>query len=127
MIDSAPPLVEYALAVSSSCATSPLASTPTNTPTFASASASRTLVVLALSITLEPLRRFPNNMLMWKTLCNLVTSSMIVGINAKLLTSDDYRVSGHDICRGGTFGDFSLVAFFIAASTSSLLRSLAAL
>ena len=41
MIDSAPPLVEYALAVSCSCATSPLASTPTKTPMLLFVSASR--------------------------------------------------------------------------------------
>ena len=53
------------------------------------------LLVLGLSMRFEPLRRFPNNMLLWKTGCDFVTSSFLIGINSALLGNhggfNDYR------------------------------------
>ena len=43
--------------------------------------------VLLVSNRVDELRRFPNNMLLWKTACDLVTSGCIVAINGAILAN----------------------------------------
>lgn len=81
-----------------------------------SLSAACCMVVLLLSSQIEPLRRFPNNMLMWKTACDLVTSCCLVGMNAAMYGNGDDQKAGHDLCKTGGAGQFSLLAFLISAS-----------
>ena len=73
------------------------------------------VVVLGVSATYEQLRRFPNNMLLWKTGCDLITSVVLVGVNIALLTMPQ-RTSverGARICQNGALAGiagFSLLA-----------------
>ena len=80
-------------------------------------SAACCLVVLGLSACLEPVRRFPKNMLLWKTACDLVASANLIGLNAALVArGEDYRITGHEICAVSLAGHYSLSAFVTGAS-----------
>lgn len=56
---------------------------------FSTISAVCCLVVLFTAVRFKSLRRFPANMLLWKTVCDLITSVVIVGINISLLRRGD--------------------------------------
>lgn len=74
------------------------------------------LVVLGVSAKVEPLRRFPNNMLLWKTACDLITSTVLLAINASLLLMPQESVMerGATICRNGLLA--GLMGFSLLAS-----------
>ena len=61
------------------------------------------VIVLGLAMSFPALRRFPANMLLWKTLCDLVTSCIVVGINASLLSRPSANIveNGEHLCSGG--------------------------
>ena len=69
------------------------------------------LIVLIVSAKIPTLRKYPANMLMWKTGCDLLASLVIVGINGSLLTmraadpstsSSSIDVAhGAELCEGG--------------------------
>ena len=74
------------------------------------------LVVLGVSAQIEQLRRFPNNMLVWKTACDLLTSVVLLAINISLLVlpQPDVMERGAIICSNGLLA--SLVGFSLLAS-----------
>ena len=47
------------------------------------------LAVIGISLRFPSLRKFPSNMLLWKTACDLMTSLVILGINVSLLLGED--------------------------------------
>ena len=60
------------------------------------------LAVLATSLRVRALRKFPANMLLWKTFCDLVTSALVVGINTAMLSMEgDHLANGAKICSDG--------------------------
>ena len=58
-------------------------------------------IVLLVSARFPSLRRFPANMLLWKTACDLVTSLVLMGINAARLQEDDNLEFGARLCADG--------------------------
>ena len=60
------------------------------------------LSALGLSMRFPSLRKFPANMLLWKTACDLVTSLIIVGTNVALLSMEGNQfTNGAMICSNG--------------------------
>ena len=61
------------------------------------------LCVLVVSMRYPALRKFPANMLLWKTACDLLTSGIIVGLNIALLSmGEDYDYThGSALCANG--------------------------
>ena len=77
--------------------------------------------VLLVSNRVDELRRFPNNMLLWKTACDLVTSGCIVAINGAILANAALTRQGANGTRtsvevGAEVCNFGIVSFFFAAS-----------
>ena len=83
---------------------------------FSSISIACCVVLLLTAAAIEPLRRFPKPMLLWKTACDLLTGLIIVIINGLLLSAsdDDYLDRGQAICRGGALA--GIVGFSLLAS-----------
>ncbi|KAL1520274.1 hypothetical protein AB1Y20_023742 [Prymnesium parvum] len=83
-------------------------------------SASCCLVVLGVSAKFEKLRRFPNNMLLWRTACDLLTSTVLLATNLAILMlpQDTIMERGHAICGNGIFA--GLIGFSLLASPGCL-------
>ena len=82
------------------------------------------LVVLGVSAAFDKLRHFPNNMLLWKTGCDLLTSMCMVGINVALLTLPQTNIMdrGARICENGVLA--GLVGFSLLASPGWCVRTM---
>ena len=73
------------------------------------------IFVLLTSVRFRSLRKFPANMLLWKTACDLVTSLVVVGINAALLVVDaPLPVVGSSLCADGVLA--GITGFCLLAS-----------
>lgn len=74
------------------------------------------IAILYASMRMRTLRRFPANMLLWKTLCDLGTSIILIAINASLLAHGDdaYLSHGASLCANGVLA--GLTGFFLLAS-----------
>ena len=70
---------------------------------FSMVSAICCLFVIVASLKYPTLRKFPANMLLWKTVCDLITSCIIVGINIAMLSMgpDEDYTHGSELCANG--------------------------
>ena len=70
---------------------------------FSSISVASCLTVLVVSLRVPVLRKFPANMLLWKTACDSLLSLIIVIMNATLLAGgvDRHMEHGAALCRNG--------------------------
>ena len=73
-------------------------------------------VVLIVSMRVPSLRRFPANMLLWKTACDLITSIVLASMNIALLVEGPQNavVRGADMCANGLLA--GLTGFCLLAS-----------
>lgn len=85
---------------------------------FSSISAVCCLLVLGVSFRWPSFRKFPANMLLWKTACDLVTSLILVSINSTLLSfgTPDHLATGQRLCSNGLLAGLTGVCLLASPS-----------